>query len=201
MQPTQTPVTDEPAVTPAHTLRASAGYLLHYGWLQDDMFDNPELPTPAACALGAIRMAVIGTPDVWAEHITPCVLGAFDAAVRVLADHVMQVYTDPLIRPDDDVDQDDLEQVIIRFNDDQDRIASHVIAALNGAADDWDRIHAANAASLRPVVHVDYPHQPGTLYDCPVCETRCFCDDSFVCVHCTLDADAAEVAAMFGGGA
>ena len=23
--------------------------------------------------------------------------------------------------------------------------------------------------------HADYPHLPGTLYDCPACEARCHC--------------------------
>lgn len=23
--------------------------------------------------------------------------------------------------------------------------------------------------------HADYPHNPGTLYDCPICETVCYC--------------------------
>lgn len=32
--------------------------------------------------------------------------------------------------------------------------------------------------------HSDYPHWPGTLYDCPACEARCYCDaDSAECVY------------------
>lgn len=23
--------------------------------------------------------------------------------------------------------------------------------------------------------HADHPHTPGTLYDCPLCESECFC--------------------------
>jgi hypothetical protein len=204
MQPTQNQVTDDSAVTPASTLRAAGGYLLHYGWHQDDMFDNPELPTPAACALGAIRMAIIGTPTVAAEHVRPEVLTAFDAAVHVFAGYLIGYGFDTVYEPDEALEPADLEQTVIRWNDDQGRIASHVIAALNGAADDWDRTHAGpgNHGVPQPAaVHVDYPHQPGTLYDCPVCETVCFCDNGFQCVHCVLAADAAEVAAMFGGGA
>lgn len=33
--------------------------------------------------------------------------------------------------------------------------------------------------NLEPVVvdvHVDYPHEPGRLIDCPACEARCHCD-------------------------
>lgn len=25
------------------------------------------------------------------------------------------------------------------------------------------------------VEHVNYPHEPGRLYDCPACEARCHC--------------------------
>lgn len=35
--------------------------------------------------------------------------------------------------------------------------------------------------------HADYPHEPGTLYDCPKCETVCYCTaDHTPCVHCAL---------------
>lgn len=26
-----------------------------------------------------------------------------------------------------------------------------------------------------PLVHSDYPHEPGRLYDCPACEAECWC--------------------------
>lgn len=34
-----------------------------------------------------------------------------------------------------------------------------------------------------------YPHTPGTLYDCPDCESQCFCDDSGDCVFCAIEAE------------
>jgi hypothetical protein len=38
------------------------------------------------------------------------------------------------------------------------------------------------------IEHVDYPHHPGTLYDCPACENECFCHRTggfdVKCVHC-----------------
>lgn len=39
--------------------------------------------------------------------------------------------------------------------------------------------------------HANYPHHPGTLYDCPACESACHCDttgpeDHELCVHCAL---------------
>jgi len=38
----------------------------------------------------------------------------------------------------------------------------------------------AQARTVRPhsaaaKQHADYPHLPGTLYDCPACEARCHC--------------------------
>jgi hypothetical protein len=36
--------------------------------------------------------------------------------------------------------------------------------------------------------HVNYPHTPGFLYDCPACESQCYCDlDVDVsCVYCAI---------------
>ena len=38
-----------------------------------------------------------------------------------------------------------------------------------------------------PVKHADYPHEPGRLYDCPLCESQCFCTGEgtdALCVFC-----------------
>lgn len=38
--------------------------------------------------------------------------------------------------------------------------------------------------------HVDYPHEPGRLYDCALCESRCFCTgevEDTPCVFCAGD--------------
>lgn len=43
-----------------------------------------------------------------------------------------------------------------------------------------------------PLVHADYPHNPGDPYDCPACEAECFCSrilgtmDYTKCVFCAL---------------
>lgn len=35
--------------------------------------------------------------------------------------------------------------------------------------------------------HTDYPHFPGTLFDCPACEAECFCCPSQTqCVRCAI---------------
>ena len=35
------------------------------------------------------------------------------------------------------------------------------------------------------LTHVDYPHEPGRLYDCPACEAECHCvAEEEPCVYC-----------------
>lgn len=37
------------------------------------------------------------------------------------------------------------------------------------------------------MTHVDYPHEPGRLYDCPACEAECHCTGDpghTPCVYC-----------------
>jgi hypothetical protein len=129
------------AVTPAATLRSAADYLVRHGWWQGDLYADPDQPTPAACALGAIRMAVLGTPEVTADR-RPRLLAVFDQAVGVFADHLVDSYgVEPATVRSEAVFTGDLEQVISRWNDDTHRNASHVIAALGGAANQWDRTH------------------------------------------------------------
>lgn len=43
------------------------------------------------------------------------------------------------------------------------------------------------AIACKPLTHVDYPHEPGRLYDCPACESECHCsgkDGETDCVYC-----------------
>jgi hypothetical protein len=111
----------------AQILRDAAQYLAEHGWWQGDMFANPLEASTAACALGAIRMATV---DVGIE---------FTATARVFADFLVRNcgasdpdrYSGGLCREED---------IVSGWNDDPDRHASHVIAALHNAADEWDRI-------------------------------------------------------------
>lgn len=41
-------------------------------------------------------------------------------------------------------------------------------------------------------VHADYPHDAGTLFDCPACESTCYCGHAGTCVYCCLVAEAAH---------
>lgn len=43
------------------------------------------------------------------------------------------------------------------------------------------------------LLHVDYPHEPGRLYDCAACESECYCtadhDAETDCVYCEINAE------------
>jgi hypothetical protein len=34
---------------------------------------------------------------------------------------------------------------------------------------------SAYEGATLPLIHSDYPHEPGRLYDCPACEAECWC--------------------------
>ncbi len=42
----------------------------------------------------------------------------------------------------------------------------------------------ADAPEDLGVEHLTQGHEPGTLYDCPACESYCYCDPFFVCIAC-----------------
>jgi hypothetical protein len=167
------PATVAEPVTPAVTLRAAARYLDRYGWVQGSYYDGTATVfTPSCCLVGALGMVCYGGPvDAPALNHDDPGFGEFHDAYEYLDLYLLARY----------------ELVAYEFNDARGRTADQVTAALRAAADEWDRHH-------QPVVsHVDYPHQPGALYDCPACEATCFCADGVVCVHCAIDAEA-EVA-------
>jgi hypothetical protein len=179
MNPTHNQPTGAPTEpSPAEVLRAAALYLERHGWHQGHFYADEVLPLsrrtspfPPACAIGAIRIAVAGRRiDNWRlDRETDL---AINRAVCVLADHLD-------IAPD----QYDVIYEVGCWNDHATTI-SEVTTALHAAAQEWDVRHGI------PVDHARYPHEPGTLYDCPACEARCYCTDDS-CVHCALTAETA----------
>jgi len=172
MNPTQRAAVDVTA-TVSRTLRDAASYLARHGWIQGCYYDQTATVfTPAACLVGAIGMVCYGGPvDAPALNFDDPGFDDFEAAVAWLEDFLGRAY---------DAD-------VYEFNDAKGRTADQVIAALNAAADRWDSDQAR-------VPHADYPHEPGTLYDCPACEAACFCADGFVCIHCAILAEGATSA-------
>jgi hypothetical protein len=143
MNPTHTPPVDvEP--TPADILRGAARYLQLHGWRQDGLYGDDEFTTdtpsrtPAACALGAIGMAAFGhrIPNHYDESAE---WAAYRQSSNILDDYLTLTCakdTVPILDANyaDGVSVGD-------WNDAPGRTAEQVIAALNAAADEWERQH------------------------------------------------------------
>lgn len=138
LHPTHRPVDLDP--TTARTLRDAAIYLRRHGWTQGQLFTALNVPTPAACAIGAVRIVVCGAADGIYIDDQAAQVGA---ALRAFASYLDDAYyawghndAGELACPDD---------VVGDWNDDDDRTADQVITALDDAADFWDRRHPGGA--------------------------------------------------------
>jgi hypothetical protein len=135
-QPTQKPVTDD-AATPSVTLRDAALYLSRHAWIQGDYYgDSPDLAVfPAACVVGAIRIAVCGRPvPLVSRFDNSAPARQIGHAVLALAEYLGLTF-------DTDDDASVLTDALTGWNDSNDQTCSQVIADLNGAAATWDRFH------------------------------------------------------------
>lgn len=132
MHPTRrTP--DLAEVTPAETLRCAALYLQRHGWIQGNYYRQRDgLTTPPACALGAIGMAVHGQALNPLDVDLPGWYEVTDA-YNALNDYLVRF---GFVDTDDEYDD-----AIATWNDQSGRMSGSVIAALNAAADEWDRTH------------------------------------------------------------
>jgi hypothetical protein len=145
MHPTQKPA-DRSDLSPADVLRYAALYVQRHGFHQGDMFADYVSPTPAACAQGAVKMAICGNPHAtYTRH--DAVL--FDETMTVLAGHL-----------DPDLDSWGLDifgepaephLVVADWNDEDGRTVDQLVTALTGAADEYDthqqRLHAAHTVA------------------------------------------------------
>jgi hypothetical protein len=156
------------------TLREVVRYLAKHGWVQCAYYDSTGGSfTPPSCLVGALGMVCYGGPvDAPAQMFDDPAFARFEATLT---------YLDGFLT-------DEYGQVAYEFNDARGRSFEAVVYALLKAADQW---------SLAYQEHADYPHTPGTLCDCPVCEAECFCRDGFTCVHCDIEAEGEP---MVGGG-
>ena len=136
MHPTHHPAVDVDGCTPAVVLRDAAGYLQRHGWIQGLMFEDPVLPSPPACVIGAIKMAIGGDPfaELHGDH-----LNAYTSTLHLFAGYVDTVYYAWGIG--DDGEQANPLDVIGDWNDHDERTVEQVITALQSCADEWDATH------------------------------------------------------------
>ena len=163
-------------VTVARTLRDTAQYLSRHGWIQGSYYDQTATCfTPAACLVGALGMVCYGGPfDAPALNFDDPGYDDFNDAITYLDRYVADRY---------DTD-------VYSFNDAKGRTVTEVTDLLRIAGVQRER-----------EAHAAYPHDPGTLYDCPVCESRCHCTDGYQCVHCTITGETANGEPTVGGAA
>jgi hypothetical protein len=138
-----------PTTNPVRVLRNAADYLEANGWTQDEFFQTKyetvvcdgepeEFPTgqpPAACALGAIQIAVTGEPiDVFADGYKTS--KATDDQIRLVMD-VADLVVSHLRREHNTAQLAtwNTTDVLAKWNDRDGRTAAEVIAAMREAAD------------------------------------------------------------------
>ncbi|HEX2771489.1 MAG TPA: hypothetical protein VHN18_03545, partial [Micromonosporaceae bacterium] len=139
MQATHTPPTTAPAdpgragERPSRLLRDAALYLRRHGWTQGSYYAHHNTPTPRACVMGALAMAVFGQPFPTAPYTQP-EWADYKAAEDALLTHLDGIY---LSAGDDSYPDPGLGD----WNDQPPRTADQVIAALLAAADAYDHTH------------------------------------------------------------
>jgi hypothetical protein len=132
---THNPPTDAP-VTPAVVLRCAATYLDAHGWARGAFFEpDSDAPFPAACAVGAIRLAVYGSLD--AAFPDGVLSNSADFQLTTRTQRVFAAHLNPCFDPE----QISAIDVIGDWNDADGRTLAEVIANLIEAADTWENTH------------------------------------------------------------
>ncbi|MFU8851112.1 DUF6197 family protein [Micromonospora sp. SL1-18] len=144
MKATHNPPSTAP-VTPADLLRMAALYLRRHGWTQGTYYAT-DVPaghlTPPACAVGAIGIACAGHRVNHFSDLDLADQPTYLDAIAVLTDYLDEHYPIPVV--DDDgywINEVDEHTSPYSWNDDPLCTAERVIAALEDAAKDWDRLH------------------------------------------------------------
>ncbi|QOC90244.1 DUF6197 family protein [Micromonospora craniellae] len=130
-------------VTSADLLRMAARYLELRGWTQGNPYESGEHPAfPPACTLGAITLAVYGTPT----SIESQQCG--DPTAAILRDNTVRCLADFLWHDGRTPDFDSTSgswtsttEIVAEWNDEPTQTLTDVLDILHAAADEWDRLH------------------------------------------------------------
>jgi hypothetical protein len=128
--------------------------------------------------------ATINTPGYLPQDDTDHVFDTPGEAWEFLRDVRERDLDDPMNDEDDDGDEclDEIEGFIDHPE------TGTVYGFTPGRTDEHD-LGLAYSVSL---VHADYPHEPGRLYDCEACESQCHCTGDpghTQCVFCGIQAE------------
>ncbi len=136
MNPTHKPTTGaDTELTPVEVLHGAATYLQRHGWTTGGFYlPTTDDPLPAACAVGAIRMAATGT--ALTDELGSVYAGCDTPTMRLIR-WSMWALVDWL---GIDSDTDDLVDDIATWNDGPARSIDEVITALRGAADAYHHL-------------------------------------------------------------
>ncbi|MCM0675101.1 hypothetical protein NCC78_10420, partial [Micromonospora phytophila] len=127
-------------VTPADLLRCAALYLRRHGWHQGTYYaTTTDTLTPPACAAGAIGIACAGHRVEHFSQLDGGTLADYLATIGVFVDY-LDAHA-PVFFIDEDGYLLDEHTSPYSWNDDPARTAEQVVAALEAAADEWDRLH------------------------------------------------------------
>jgi hypothetical protein len=135
------PDSADPALPPSLLLQCAATYIATYGRTTGEFFDMlADTAFPPACAGGAINIAAHGRPILCADDdADDAVTDAAITAMRVFAASLDADYGNG-------TGDTSAIDIIAAFNDNPHTTDTDVIAALNEAADEWDRAHPAGGA-------------------------------------------------------
>jgi hypothetical protein len=139
-------MTTVPASNQVQVLRTAADYLETNGWSQREFFAWGDGDHPAACALGAIQIAVTGQPvDVFAGLCDHADLVAVQAAAASVVKHLHHVYNAAQFTSIWDphtatwLECADPTHTLTVWNDRDGRTANEVITALREAANQHEK--------------------------------------------------------------
>jgi hypothetical protein len=122
---------------PVQVLRDAADYLQRYGWAQGTLYWRHDGGRPPVCAVGAIRIVVLGPPMVEGLADTRAVRHVH-RAVEVLAAYLIR-HTGFQTGRGLDVVQ------VTEWNDQPDRTATEVCTVMRRAADWYEQNHGEGA--------------------------------------------------------
>lgn len=130
--------------------------------------------------------AMINIPGYLPQDDEDHLFDTIPEAWEWLYDRRLEDLDDPMNDEDDAADQA-LDEMIGMIDHPETGV---VYGRTPGSDSDHDLGLAYSVSRVAELAHADYPHEPGRLHDCALCESRCFCTgevEHALCVFCSMD--------------